>query len=323
MTTMSDNDKGAAVGAYDHAVGYWDRQPADVDGVLGGFGHVSDADLRDSELVLTSALKAPLEAAARGERHLVAVDCGAGVGRVTGGLLLRHFATVDLLEPSRHLLDTAVRELSARCGGGNGNDGGGEGGEGGSGRASEFPEGHAVGRVICAGLQDFDPPAEDGRRYDCVWVQWCMLYLTDGEKKQKMKEERKMWPRRFTHDPLSPEKRKQKQKPTDDVVRLMDRCLRALKPDGILFIKENICKNGAVPDEEDASVTRSDELMRRLFERAGAAAGAPGGGGGRAGGGGKKAAKWRLVHNVKQRDFPKNLFEVRMYVLRPIVGDEE
>jgi len=106
----------------------------------------------------------------------------------------------------------------------------------------------------------------------------------------------------------------------------MDRCLRALRPDGILFVKENICKAGAVPDAEDASVTRSDELMRGLFQRAGAL-GAAGGGtgagvgvGGSGGGGGKDgsgARKWKLVHNVKQRNFPKKLFEVRMYVLKP------
>jgi protein N-terminal methyltransferase len=162
-TTPGSGGSGASVGAYDHAVSYWDRQPASVDGVLGGFGYVTDADLRDSEQVLVRALKEPLEAAQRGDRRLVAVDCGAGVGRVTGGLLLKHFATVDLLEPSRHLLDAAVSDLKKR--------------------AAEFPEGHAVGRVICAGLQDFDPasaPEEQGPRYDCVWVQWCLLYLTDG-----------------------------------------------------------------------------------------------------------------------------------------------
>lgn len=101
-------------------------------------------------------------------------------------------------------------------------------------------------------------------------------------------------------------------------MRLLDRSLRALKPDGILFIKENICKHGAVPDSEDASVTRSDALMLRLFERAGAATTTGGGGGAE-----KKKPKWRLVHNVKQRDFPKNLFEVRMYVLRPVVDDDD
>jgi protein N-terminal methyltransferase len=168
--------KKGQVGDYGQAVEYWDKQPATADGVLGGFGFVSDADLRDSEELLERALEQPLAAARKGERRLVAVDCGAGVGRVTGGLLLRHFAEVDLLEPSRHLLDTAVRDLKAR--------------------AADYPEGHKVGRVLCQGLQDFDPTSSGGegveggeggeggeagpRRYDCIWVQWCLLYLTDG-----------------------------------------------------------------------------------------------------------------------------------------------
>ena len=36
-----------------------------------------------------------------------AADTGAGVGRVTEKLLLHHFGTVDVLEPSAHLLDKA------------------------------------------------------------------------------------------------------------------------------------------------------------------------------------------------------------------------
>jgi hypothetical protein len=34
------------------AVGYWDSQEASYDGVLGGFGHVSDVDVRDSRQLL-------------------------------------------------------------------------------------------------------------------------------------------------------------------------------------------------------------------------------------------------------------------------------
>jgi len=34
------------------AVQYWDRQEASVDGVLGGFGHVSDADIDGSRRFL-------------------------------------------------------------------------------------------------------------------------------------------------------------------------------------------------------------------------------------------------------------------------------
>lgn len=39
-------------------------------------------------------------------------DCGAGVGRITKNLLLKHFNEVDLLEPARHFLDAARVSLS-------------------------------------------------------------------------------------------------------------------------------------------------------------------------------------------------------------------
>jgi hypothetical protein len=68
-------------------------------------------------------------------------DCGAGVGRITEQLLLHHFHEVDVLEPSQHLIDTAEQNLRA------------------SARSSTFPAGHAMGRKLCMGLQDFDPEA--------------------------------------------------------------------------------------------------------------------------------------------------------------------
>jgi AdoMet dependent proline di-methyltransferase len=37
---------------YKVAVDYWDRQEASYNGVLGGYGFVSDIDLRDSQTVL-------------------------------------------------------------------------------------------------------------------------------------------------------------------------------------------------------------------------------------------------------------------------------
>ena len=35
---------------------------------------------------------------------LVAADCGAGVGRITKGLLAKHFTEVDVIEPAEHFL---------------------------------------------------------------------------------------------------------------------------------------------------------------------------------------------------------------------------
>ncbi len=52
-----------------------------------------------------------LKAATDSAVPLVALDCGAGIGRVSEQLLLHLFDEVDLVEPSRHLLDTARRRL--------------------------------------------------------------------------------------------------------------------------------------------------------------------------------------------------------------------
>jgi protein N-terminal methyltransferase len=48
-------------------------------------------------------------------------------------------------------------------------------------------------------------------------------------------------------------------------------------------------------DKDDASVTRSNAYMLDLFEK----------------------ANLSVMYNVKQRNFPKELFEVRMYALKP------
>jgi protein N-terminal methyltransferase len=37
---------------YQVAVDYWDRQEPSYNGVLGGYGFVSDVDLRDSQILL-------------------------------------------------------------------------------------------------------------------------------------------------------------------------------------------------------------------------------------------------------------------------------
>jgi hypothetical protein len=60
---------------------------------------------------------------------------------VSEQLLLHHFALVDLLEPSRHLLDTAVSNLSRAISNGT------------------YPPGRRLGQQLCCGLQQFTPEA--------------------------------------------------------------------------------------------------------------------------------------------------------------------
>lgn len=174
MATTSTT--GRAPTWYSDAVAYWDAQEATDDGVLGGHGHLSGVDVRDSEAFLLKVMGSRLGATnanerdsvdmGRGEKKtFVALDCGAGVGRVSACLLLRHFHEVDLVEPSAHLLATAKKRLCGK--------------RASTSREAElWPADHrAVGFFQC-GLESFHP--EPGR-YDVIWIQWALLYLTDGE----------------------------------------------------------------------------------------------------------------------------------------------
>ncbi|WOG81635.1 hypothetical protein DCAR_0100786 [Daucus carota subsp. sativus] len=195
---------------YRTGVGYWEGVEASVDGVLGGYGHVNEADIKDSEAFLNSLLVDFFPDAGRNQ-HLVALDCGAGVGRVTKNLLIRYFNEVDLLEPVSHFLEAARDNLAPQ-----------------NLMVSEL---HKAANFYCVPLQEFTP---DAKRYDVIWVQWCIGHLAD-----------------------------------DDFVSFFNRAKVGLKPGGIFVLKENIARSGFVLDKEDKSITRSDLYFKELFNRCG------------------------------------------------------
>lgn len=82
----------------------------------------------------------------------------------------------------------------------------------------------------------------------------------------------------------------------DDAVAFFDRCKTGLKPGGFVVVKENICKHTEfVVDKEDSSLTRSNKYMLQLFAK----------------------SNMTVMYNVLQRNFPKELFPVRMYAIKP------
>ena len=132
---------------------YEDNCPPTIDGVLGGFGSLSDLDLATSRQFLHQllALRPSLQLSAG-----VACECGAGIGRVTKGLLLNDadlgIRRCDLVESSSRLLyaapDYLGDALASKC------------------------------RFFCTGLQDWEPKAQ---YYSIVWIQWVLIYLTDDD----------------------------------------------------------------------------------------------------------------------------------------------
>ncbi|CAH2046484.1 unnamed protein product [Thlaspi arvense] len=139
---------------YRDGVSYWEGVEASVDGVLGGYGHVNDADIIGSEVFLKTLMQERLVNGGTNQ-HLVALDCGSGVGRITKNLLIRYFNEVDLLEPVAQFLDAARENL-----------------------ASAGSETHKATNFFCVPLQEFTPAAG---RYDIIWVQWCIGHLTDDD----------------------------------------------------------------------------------------------------------------------------------------------
>ena len=78
-----------------------------------------------------------------------------------------------------------------------------------------------VRNTFTLGLEEWQP--EDGIRYDLIWMQWCVGYLTDEE-----------------------------------LVRYLQRCREALDPSaGVIVVKENTSTSGRdLFDDTDSSVTR-------------------------------------------------------------------
>ena len=126
-----------------------------MEGVLGGFGRLSGIDIKASQTFLEKLKDRVPFGSSR------ALDCGAGIGRVTKDLLRMKFDSVDLVEPCDKLLLKAVEDLPNHRGG-----------------------------FYLSGLQSFDPLSPSSciagkeevvHLYDCIWAQWVLLYLTGDD----------------------------------------------------------------------------------------------------------------------------------------------
>ncbi|XP_045204801.1 N-terminal Xaa-Pro-Lys N-methyltransferase 1-like [Mercenaria mercenaria] len=137
---------------YGDAKHFWDEMPSTVDGMLGGYEKISPADLKASKAFLRPLLKIRRrkgKSKGRTDRKR-ALDCGAGIGRITKRLLLPLFRTVDMVEMEQKFLDTAKTFVGAEVG--------------------------RVEKFICSSLQDFTP---EPSRYDLIWSQWVLCHLTE------------------------------------------------------------------------------------------------------------------------------------------------
>ncbi|GBP91092.1 Alpha N-terminal protein methyltransferase 1 [Eumeta japonica] len=132
---------------YKKADDYWSHIPATLDGVLGGFGFISGIDIEGSKKFLKSifCFENP-------PSPDVALDCGAGIGRVSKYLLMPIFGKVDLVEQDKKFLKS-VKEFV-----GSDNE-------------------NKLGSLYNVGLQQFTPD----KKYDVIWNQWVLGHLDDED----------------------------------------------------------------------------------------------------------------------------------------------
>lgn len=135
---------------YKNAQQYWSRIPGTVDGMLGGLSVIDPTDVKSSSRFLSELFK--MKPAPGSNR---ALDCGAGIGRVTKNLLINYFKKVDLVEQDVNFVRKANDYLSV------------------NGQLIE-----KIGSIFNVGLQDFTPA--DGV-YDVIWCQWVLGHLTDDD----------------------------------------------------------------------------------------------------------------------------------------------
>jgi galactose mutarotase-like enzyme len=162
---------------YNKAAAYYEENcPSTLDGVLGGYASISDTDLEGKNAIQSRMLTVTTEisvsrvhfAPNAGSRLFIqrlqslipkldwstgaACECGAGIGRVTKGLLLNLSVTqCDLVEPNARLLSAApdyIGDKSSNC------------------------------KFYCSRLHEWVPRSAT---YSIIWIQWVFCYLTDDD----------------------------------------------------------------------------------------------------------------------------------------------
>eukprot|EP01125_Pyxidicula_operculata_P009018 TRINITY_DN2979_c0_g1_i4.p1 TRINITY_DN2979_c0_g1~~TRINITY_DN2979_c0_g1_i4.p1 ORF type:complete len:264 (-),score=45.20 TRINITY_DN2979_c0_g1_i4:328-1119(-) len=134
---------------YGKSTNYWEGIPATVDGMLGGFEDVSNPDVRGSYTFVIDYVEGT-------SKHKLgspirALDVGAGIGRITQLLLSRIADKVDLLEQNPNFLKEAKEVV-----------------------LKDHPN---VDSYLCFPMQKF----QFTKKYDLIWVQWVVIYLTDED----------------------------------------------------------------------------------------------------------------------------------------------
>jgi SAM-dependent methyltransferase len=207
--------------------------------MLGGLEYLDEADISKSEEFLMLNIKdvAPSD---------IVLDVGSGVGRISSKLLSKTFRHILLLDPDERFLEVGRVRLGATC-----------------------------KDTIACRLQEFTSDRIANTKVRLVWIQWVLIYLSDGKQCIFM--------------------------PKDAIVRSLGELRRCLQDGGLIIAKENVIipdqpdgSSGCddiVIDRVDHSVTRTESHLLSLFVKSG----------------------FRIMSRMEQTGFPDHLYPVVMY----------
>ncbi len=263
---------------YSKARDYWATQSEDDQGMLGGYASISPTDVAGSLTFLARAFPALAEAF---RAKAVRTQDGAVVQGGTPALPLGRAIDcgAGIGRTTRNLLHPICETVDLVEQSAAFLE---------TARTSNLAGLPRVRNYYCSGLQDH---GFEGGPYDLIFVQWVLLYLTDA-----------------------------------DLEAFIRRALAALRPGGRVMVKENVIKDASsfVVDNGDNSITRNHVQYMAIFERAGATV---------------EVSKsniegnqdyisnaslfihpfplFRMQYHDQQQGFPKELFPVMMYMLKP------
>ena len=174
--------------------------------MLGGYGFTHDLDIKDSAKLI-ERLRDQFHVqlgSVLGKKCLLITECGAGIGRIAHSLLTKYYKRTDLLEPAANLMAKAKESLK------------------------DNPN---IGEFHQKGMEEF----EFAQKYDTIWIQWVIGYLTDN-----------------------------------DLLAFLHKCKDNLNTNGVVVIKDNACEHyGFILDKSDCSIARNVNYYNTIFNHAG------------------------------------------------------
>lgn len=132
---------------YYRAQKFYEDVPASEEGMMGDFVEISHVDLEGSRKFL-SRFMGPGKAGTK-----CALDCGCGIGRVSKGVLLPLFETIEMADMVEAFLLHAHEEYLG-------------------------DDADRVETYYCYNLQELCPPP---KKYDVIWIQWVACHMTDKD----------------------------------------------------------------------------------------------------------------------------------------------